>query len=708
MSLTDSYFSEDVQEDLEHFLKSEQRKRVLIFPPVNNYRRFLIHQLVQDRFSLLLQTFSIGQGFARRTVVCYKTDYIGPPQVNGNTQQKSDFWTSPGRMGIENQCSPTASPEHSLRNSKQVRSTPTYEVYRPPAARRAQAGRSPCKVDTAPALQPTMDTPTRSNRQKRPDRAVYVPRHRRGAPDSQSVPTKSSSSKCDQSPIRINFELESKQKSSNHCLSTGDIAPETISSSSVKNEITMEVIDLTSENTNSPPAFTDAPTDKVVADELNIIDLVQDDSEDSICTVEKEQVENVSEKQPDLLTSCDLEKSSLESSQNQESIVQISGSSLKAERKLEENSIDIKEALTTVGSLPVEKEIDVEQNKNSPETDICTDEPLEKKKKDSECTSTNLDESDQRDRRKTESELEYVTMDLVTESLIDEKTDTDLVSKPEEDLNKIDSKPETGISQMPLVSKVLVISTPEEENDVKIEDQSPLPPPETKVKKVKSKSPVAVSPPSPTVKVNRDECDWESLFDDNGDCLDPTLMEELTSAVGEVAIEKPKSTYKSHKPVKISSDEFGHILEIYDFPSEFKSCDLVAAFSSFKSDGFELKWVDDTHCLGVFGSPGIAAEVLASQHPLVKTRPLSEASAISKMKARKSVEKLQPYKARPETCAALARRLVTKSLGVKLSTAKQEREQEKMVLREAKEKKKLANKQREEIWEGIITDNPLP
>lgn len=48
--------------------------RVLVFPPVNNYRRFIIHQLIQDRFPALLHTFSIGQGSARRTVVCYKSD----------------------------------------------------------------------------------------------------------------------------------------------------------------------------------------------------------------------------------------------------------------------------------------------------------------------------------------------------------------------------------------------------------------------------------------------------------------------------------------------------------------------------------------------------------------------------------------------------------------------------------------------------------
>lgn len=34
------------------------------------------------------------------------------------------------------------------------------------------------------------------------------------------------------------------------------------------------------------------------------------------------------------------------------------------------------------------------------------------------------------------------------------------------------------------------------------------------------------------------------MFDDNGDCLDPKLLDELTASVGKVAIEKPKSDYK--------------------------------------------------------------------------------------------------------------------------------------------------------------------
>lgn len=244
-----------------------------------------------------------------------------------------------------------------------------------------------------------------------------------------------------------------------------------------------------------------------------------------------------------------------------------------------------------------------------------------------------------------------------------------------------------------------------------------------KTKKVQQKGDITVETSGPSLKehsadkqkscplsvnLNPDECTWDMMFDDNGECLDPKLMEELTNSVGSVTIEKPQSDYRSYQSrVELimsgaADDEFSHVLEIYSFPAEFKTHDLCAVFSPYMKGGFEIKWVDDTHALGVFSSALVAAEVLATDHPFVKTRPLHEATPESRMKARRSAEFLQPYRARPETCAALARRLVTGALGVRLNTSREEREAERKLLREAREKKKLAARQRDEAWEGTL------
>ena len=78
---------------------------------------------------------------------------------------------------------------------------------------------------------------------------------------------------------------------------------------------------------------------------------------------------------------------------------------------------------------------------------------------------------------------------------------------------------------------------------------------------------------------------------------------------------------------------------------------------------WDIKWVDDTHALGVFSSPEVAAEALAVRHPTILTRPLNMATPQSKSKARSVLEELLPYKPRPVSCTAPARRLLQRALG---------------------------------------------
>ncbi|XP_013883300.1 coiled-coil domain-containing protein R3HCC1L [Austrofundulus limnaeus] len=205
-----------------------------------------------------------------------------------------------------------------------------------------------------------------------------------------------------------------------------------------------------------------------------------------------------------------------------------------------------------------------------------------------------------------------------------------------------------------------------------------------------------------------EEESWDTLFNDDGDCLDPHLLEELAVREGrkKESKQEPRFDYynmdqgEEEEEIDLREDELSHIVEIYDFPSEFKTEDLLKLFQCYQQRSFDIKWLDDKHALGLFSSPIAAREALRTKHPLMKLRPLSKSSSATKAKARSCSDYLLPAKERPQTSAALARKLVIGALGVKSSLTKEQREAERKKLQEAKEQKRLAAKQREDAWEG--------
>ncbi|KFO94824.1 R3H and coiled-coil domain-containing protein 1-like, partial [Buceros rhinoceros silvestris] len=99
---------------------------------------------------------------------------------------------------------------------------------------------------------------------------------------------------------------------------------------------------------------------------------------------------------------------------------------------------------------------------------------------------------------------------------------------------------------------------------------------------------------------------WDALFNDDGDCLDPRLLEELLgSEKRRESQQSPRFDYYGAEPASLdlSDAELPHVIEIYDFPPEFRTEDLMRVFCSYQKKGFDIKWVDDTHALGIFSSP---------------------------------------------------------------------------------------------------------
>nr|XP_032632051.1 coiled-coil domain-containing protein R3HCC1L isoform X8 [Chelonoidis abingdonii] len=198
------------------------------------------------------------------------------------------------------------------------------------------------------------------------------------------------------------------------------------------------------------------------------------------------------------------------------------------------------------------------------------------------------------------------------------------------------------------------------------------------------------------------EGSWDVLFNADGDCLDQRLLQELSGGEKPRSrLQEPRFDYSGWQPeLDLSDSELPHVIEIYDFPQDFGTADLLRVFCSYQKKGFDIKWVDDTHALGIFSSPVAARDALSNRHVMVKTRPLAQGTRAAKAKARACADLLQPAKERPETSAALARRLVIGALGVRSNQSRAEREAERKKLQEARERKRLENKQREDIWEG--------
>lgn len=60
-----------------------------------------------------------------------------------------------------------------------------------------------------------------------------------------------------------------------------------------------------------------------------------------------------------------------------------------------------------------------------------------------------------------------------------------------------------------------------------------------------------------------------------------------------------------HSPRRSSTfDDLDHVIELYDFPSTFRSQDIMQIYHEVhKESTVYIKWCDDTHALLIFSSP---------------------------------------------------------------------------------------------------------
>ncbi|NWS77452.1 R3HC1 protein, partial [Crotophaga sulcirostris] len=158
-------------------------------------------------------------------------------------------------------------------------------------------------------------------------------------------------------------------------------------------------------------------------------------------------------------------------------------------------------------------------------------------------------------------------------------------------------------------------------------------------------------------------CGQSSLEDDCPAELFAEIVGHLT--VKDISIEKISFDYTSYGDAQLSEGDFGHVTEIYDFSPALKTEQLLEVFSDFHESGFKIQWVDDTHALGIFSSSSTASQALGRRYPSLKIRPLIHATKQSKVKALQRPKLLYLAKERPQTDTVVARRLVSRALGLK-------------------------------------------
>ena len=135
--------------DLRLFSSHPNHQRALLFPPLNSFNRFCLHNLVKENYPDVLTSFSVGEDKERRTVVAHQDAVAhqvlqelkqkAQPAANVETQSKEDDLADVGKLSepcpAEDPVTKIEKPSKTGK-TKQAR-RPDRAVYAPPGARRS-------------------------------------------------------------------------------------------------------------------------------------------------------------------------------------------------------------------------------------------------------------------------------------------------------------------------------------------------------------------------------------------------------------------------------------------------------------------------------------------------------------------------------------------------------------------------------------------
>ncbi|XP_025407747.1 uncharacterized protein LOC112681679 [Sipha flava] len=644
----------DVRHYTRTFLSDDNKQVVLVYPPFNARNRFLIHTLVQNYFNEL-NTISIGNSYGRRTVVYHSSL---KPMLCETLEESNEILD-------END-------------------TNINRPYRTPNERKAQEKLLQSllpkkKLDTSSKL-------TRRKQCKRPDIPIYIPKALRGLASNTALNTNSSSNNSNlSSPNQLDAN-SGIQHSSDKILSSKNIKSSSpklnLNNYNVLESLnSFNFVDLTNNmvfdginkelSLNDVSYQTSDPSSSNLSDFVNINEYNSNESVSNACNSNELKMNEIVKKEIPTLKKDELQFHDMETKFN-------SCNNISTTSSLPQNVSEI------VGSSQTCTENAALVN--VPDFQIsdvnCTIVPNEKREP--QINNITMDSKVDNIKINHDINLENVVVDsnssimaLETEynsNCLHYCLDDSFISGPLTDSEENSSKNIVGELIVQPSSVVIEKSPKIVENNEQID---------TKKKKKKKKV------------INVDECSWEDLYDKEDDYIHPLLMKELVSTMGKVQVKCAKEDYRNHQTMEERSGDGECVIEVYGFSSDLKTVDLMNQFAAFRKKHFEIIWVNDTHALAVFESPFLADQALNTPFALVKTRPLKNAIKESKLKA----ETVTPLPAtRPKTCSAMARRLVSSALGLKVNVSTDLLNAERTLLANAKEKKIRDAQLKHDIW----------
>ncbi|XP_033125540.1 coiled-coil domain-containing protein R3HCC1L-like [Anneissia japonica] len=704
LSIDECTFYDLVLSDIKHFVEHcNLKKSVLVFPPVLSHYRFLTHKIVEEEFAELA-SFSIGEGNNRQTVVCsiyFRGMQSDSKSVSSGKNEVSSRSEPSDRLARPSRGRGRGRGKKILTHSGEgndVRVGHRQQYEQPVAlSHQRDANGKQRKRD--------LDKTSSSRKSRKPDQALYVPRSLRNQGNKATTVSKTT-----ETATELANEIERPSKRSQkdqhelphkrhivdnetQTITADHMASVMVQSGDDKHAEILGVAVLDKEHKDLTDSINDATSDDALV-RLDHSDHDDHEPKENDHQIHKNdlttqefssvsgEVQTTEGPQTNIPFAIEFEPQEICSIDLAEKVT----------KSTEESHLNTQVSPSISVNDDVTKNTDTLENEKSSTSDDHHGKTIAAFKgnvDDVDNLSKSVDQIIEPFYQQNDLDEDHSAIDVETQLHIEENTD-DIFEKG-------DGEPDDGNE---LIEESMDIEKEDNINEVDLDINIANMEPSTD----KSSTAMATTDSVTTGAGDDEEEDgWEAMFDDSGEALTSDAMDEISDAIGKVkvSVKKSKQDYYNYQPKdNFDYGRFNHVIEIFDFPVEFRTEDLIQSFSAYSIKGFDIKWVDDTHALGVFQSVSSAQNALGLQNPMLRTRPLTQATRESKLKARTFVDFLQPARPRPETSAVTARRLVSGALGIKSRESKEQRAAEMKKLKDAKEKRKVDKRLTEDVWEG--------